>query len=75
MISVLIVDDEPAVCRLLRHLIRWEELDMTLSGFVYDGQEALELLEEKEAGYCYYRYMYARKERSGADSGITVQGI
>ena len=37
MISVLIVDDEPAVCRLLRHLIRWEELDMTLSGFVYDG--------------------------------------
>ena len=48
MISVLIVDDEPAVCRLLRHLIRWEELDMTLSGFVYDGQEALELLEEKK---------------------------
>ena len=47
MISVLIVDDEPAVCRLLRHLIRWEELDMTLSGFVYDGQEALELLEER----------------------------
>ena len=45
MISVLIVDDEPAVCRLLRHLIRWEELDMTLSGFVYDGQEALELLD------------------------------
>ena len=43
--KVLIVDDEPAVCRLLRHLIRWEELDMTLSGFVYDGQEALELLD------------------------------
>lgn len=51
-----------------------EELDMTLSGFVYDGQEALELLEEKKPDIV-ITDMYARKERSGADSGITVQGI
>ena len=45
--NVLIVDDEPIICAGLRNTIPWEELDVTIVGEAYDGEEALEIIEEE----------------------------
>ncbi|WP_028560507.1 response regulator transcription factor [Paenibacillus pinihumi] len=43
-IKMLIVDDEPIICRGLRETIPWEEIGVEVAGEAYDGMEALELL-------------------------------
>lgn len=48
MLSVIIVDDEPGICELITKLIKWEELDLQLSGSASCGQDALELIRAKK---------------------------
>ena len=45
MLKVVIADDEARVCSLIRMLIDWNELDMTLCGTAGNGLEALELVK------------------------------
>ena len=42
MIRVLFMDDEPRVCQLLRHILRWEELGFQIVGEANDGVDGLE---------------------------------
>ena len=48
MLSVLIVDDERAICFLLRKLIHWEELGLTCLGTASSGAEAYRLAREQK---------------------------
>ncbi|TBL77364.1 response regulator [Paenibacillus thalictri] len=43
-IKLLIVDDEPIICRGLRETIPWETIDAEVMGEASDGAEALELI-------------------------------
>ena len=47
MRTVLIVDDEIAVCNLVKHLVDWEWLSFRLAGFAHDGWLALKKMEEE----------------------------
>lgn len=47
MLSVLIVDDERAICYLIRKLIHWEELGLIYAGSASDGWEAWSMAQEK----------------------------
>ena len=42
MLKVMIVDDKPMVCRGLREMIPWEELDARIVGECRNGKEALD---------------------------------
>ena len=47
-LSVMIVDDEQWIARLVEALIRWDELEMSLQGTFYDGMEAFQhIISEK----------------------------
>ena len=46
MLKVIIADDEARVCSLIKMLIDWEGLGLTLSGTAANGVEALELVEQ-----------------------------
>ena len=48
MLKVIIADDEARVCSLIKMLIDWEGLGLTLSGTAASGIEALELIEQCE---------------------------
>ena len=48
MQSVLIADDEMAVCNLINHLISWEELELTGIGYAHDGIQAYQIIMEKK---------------------------
>ncbi|HAX51932.1 MAG TPA: hypothetical protein DIW07_13825 [Lachnospiraceae bacterium] len=41
---VLIADDEIKVCKLIQHLIDWDEFDMDIIGVANDGKAALEAI-------------------------------
>ena len=41
-LSVMIVDDEQWIARLVEALSRWDELEMSLQGTFYDGMEAFQ---------------------------------
>ncbi|WP_248927279.1 response regulator [Paenibacillus hamazuiensis] len=43
-IKMLIVDDEPIICRGLRETIPWDTVGVTVTGEASDGAEALELI-------------------------------
>ena len=45
MLKVIIVDDEPRVCRLVKMLADWDALGMEVAGTASNGFEALELVE------------------------------
>ncbi|WP_245954467.1 response regulator transcription factor [Paenibacillus flagellatus] len=45
-VKVLIVDDEPIICRGLRETVPWDEAGVTVVGEAYDGEEALRLVAE-----------------------------
>ena len=47
--KVLIADDEPHICTLLKYLIQWEQLGLTLAGTFYGGDEVLSYLEHNTA--------------------------
>ena len=47
MFKVLIVDDEKIICQLVRHLIDWQELDLSFAGEAYNYTQALSLIREK----------------------------
>lgn len=47
--KVLIADDEPHICTLLKYLIQWEQLGLTLAGTFYGGDEVLSYLEHDTA--------------------------
>jgi two-component system response regulator YesN len=44
MYRVVIVDDEPIICKGLRDTIEWDSLGLELSGEAHNGAEALELV-------------------------------
>lgn len=46
IVNLLIVDDEPIICRGLRETVHWEDADVTVVGEAYDGEEALRLIAE-----------------------------
>ncbi|GAA3405946.1 response regulator [Paenibacillus hodogayensis] len=45
-VNMLIVDDEPIICRGLRETVPWEEAGVAVVGEAYDGEEALKLIAE-----------------------------
>ncbi|TNJ66256.1 response regulator [Paenibacillus hemerocallicola] len=45
-VNLLIVDDEPIICRGLRETVQWEDAEVTVIGEAYDGEEALRLIAE-----------------------------
>jgi two-component system response regulator YesN len=45
MLKVIIVDDEPRICRLIENLVEWDELGMQLVGMAHNGVDALALIE------------------------------
>lgn len=47
--KVLIADDEPHICTLLKYLIKWEELGLTLGGTFSSGSEVLDYLAHDTA--------------------------
>lgn len=47
MLKVLICDDEGKVCKLIKNLIEWDELGLSLCGIAYTGQKALEIIESR----------------------------
>lgn len=48
MFNVLIVDDEQIICRGLRQTVPWHELGAKVIGEAYDGEEALEMIEQMD---------------------------
>lgn len=46
MVKVLIMDDEPPICSLLKRIIPWSELGMKLAGEAHDGEEGLRLIDK-----------------------------
>ncbi|WJH33630.1 response regulator [Paenibacillus sp. CC-CFT747] len=46
-IKMLIVDDEPVICRGLRETIPWETIGVEVVGDASDGVEALERIESQ----------------------------
>jgi two-component system, response regulator YesN len=47
-LKVLIVDDEPIICRGLIQTVPWSDLDAEVVGEASDGEEAIELMESFE---------------------------
>jgi two-component system response regulator YesN len=47
MYKVLIADDEVKVCKLIQHLINWEEYGLEVTAMVNDGVSALQLIKEE----------------------------
>ncbi|WP_434311640.1 response regulator transcription factor [Hominifimenecus sp. rT4P-3] len=48
MLSVLIADDEKAICFLLHKLIHWDELGLSPLGIASNGAEAYRIVEEQK---------------------------
>lgn len=46
MFTVVIADDEPRICELIRYLIRWDELNLTLLGSTHDGQALYNMIQQ-----------------------------
>ncbi|GGF88038.1 hypothetical protein GCM10010912_36630 [Paenibacillus albidus] len=49
LLKMLIVDDEPIICKGLRCTIDWSELGIEVIGEAYDGEEALQVMERSGA--------------------------
>jgi two-component system response regulator YesN len=47
MYKVLIADDEVKVCKLINHLINWDEYGLEVAAMVNDGVSALQYIKEK----------------------------
>lgn len=47
-IKVMIADDEPMVCVVVKSCIKWEELNLELVGVAHDGRELLYQIREKK---------------------------
>ncbi len=45
-LKIIIVDDEITICQLIRRLIDWKHLGITLVGEAHDGLEAISMLEQ-----------------------------
>ena len=58
MLSIMIVDDERGVIELIKTLIDYDLVEVTIVGEVQNGVDA---------GFCYYRYPYAWAHRAGVD--------
>ncbi len=48
MYKVLIADDEVKVCKLISHLIDWQEYGMEIGAMVNDGMSALQYIREEK---------------------------
>lgn len=50
-LKMLIVDDEPVICRGLRLTIDWAALGIEVIGEAYDGEEALQMMGQHEVDF------------------------
>ncbi|MDF2541427.1 MAG: two component transcriptional regulator, AraC family [Herbinix sp.] len=48
MYKVLIADDEDKVCKLIYHLVDWEQFGLTVAAMVNDGVSALQFIQEEK---------------------------
>lgn len=48
MLTVLIADDENKVSLLIKSLIKWEELELTLLGILDNGKDAFDFIKDKK---------------------------
>ncbi|HHT74124.1 MAG TPA: response regulator [Firmicutes bacterium] len=48
MIKVIIVDDEPRICKLIANLAPWDELGMEVVGIAHNGVDALKLIQSQD---------------------------
>jgi two-component system, response regulator YesN len=48
MYNVFLVDDEPFIIEGMKSIIDWEDYGLNIIGEAYDGQQALNLLQDKE---------------------------
>lgn len=46
--KVLIADDEEKVCQLIRYLVPWEEMQLSVEAVARNGLEAIEVLKERK---------------------------
>jgi two-component system response regulator YesN len=44
MIKILIVDDEINICKLIKHLIEWDKMNLELVGIAHSGNEAYNMV-------------------------------
>ena len=42
--KILIADDEPNICKLIKNLIDWDSLGLELIGFAYNGNESYDMI-------------------------------
>lgn len=47
-IKVMIADDEPMVCVVVKSCIKWDELNLELAGVAHDGKELLSKISEEK---------------------------
>lgn len=47
-VKMLIVDDEPVICQGLHYTIDWADYGVEVVAEAYDGNEALQLVQEHE---------------------------
>lgn len=47
-LRVIIADDEPMVCVVVKKCIHWEELELELAGIAYDGEELLDKIRNQK---------------------------
>jgi two-component system, response regulator YesN len=52
MFKVLIADDEPKIRRGLQNAFNWEDMNMLVVGTAKDGEEALQMVREKQPDIC-----------------------
>lgn len=50
MITTIIADDEVWVCQLIKRIVNWEELNFSIIGEAYDGDNAFELIKSEKPG-------------------------
>ena len=48
MFRVLIADDEVRLCRLIKKLIHWDDLDVELIDFVHNGDDLLQMIIDEK---------------------------
>ena len=70
MFTVMIVDDEPLICKGISAMIPWEELGAESAGLAENGAEALERIRKVKSRYYYYRYSDACYGWAGIDRGL-----
>ena len=78
MYHVMVVDDEPMAASLIVNIIKRKYSDFEIMGTAYDGEEALELMEEKGEPdvlrYCQSVFCLSSPKRSDCRNSTSLRG-